>query len=137
MYLNHPLDSDNFDFKEFAEQNEEILRKLFIESLGIVPGPISSDQVVDERACLVTMAILARTESLNEGSDDEPIEVEIDETDPLILNLFDHVRDACVLMHLEQMGIAEKRGEGWDAWKLTEFGDQQFERGRRKRRGSV
>lgn len=125
MYVDHPLDTDCFDFNQFAESNMDILRKLFIESIALAPGSITNNAAVENRACLMTMAILARKETFREEA-----EVEFDENDPLVFELFDKVRTLSLLIHMEHMGITEKKGENWG---LTAFGEESYSRNQKKR----
>lgn len=123
MFNHHPLDVEFFDYNVFETENYASLKSLLKEVCEIVPGSWSNDDVVKERACLMTIAVYSDLSTFNSG--------EVEVADDLGDNeeaaaFFDKMLITCLYMHLEDMGIAERGPNG--GWRLTAFGRQHSAR---------
>lgn len=117
MYSHHPKETEFFDYHTFETENYDTLKALLKEICEIVPGSWSDDSIVQERACLMTIAINNDLTSFQGGV----IEIEDFEDDEKMAELFDKIMCTCLYMHLSDTGIAER---GRDGWRLTNYGKQ-------------
>jgi hypothetical protein len=119
MYTHHPKETEFFDYHIFETENYESLRRLLNEVCDLIPGSWSDDDIVQQRASLMTMGVYSNLDTFK----DESFEIDDDlETNESAAAFFEKMILTCVFMHLEDIGIAERGEEG--GWRVTNFGKQ-------------
>lgn len=121
MYTHHPLDVDDFDYDRFEAENYPILKSLIVQICDVATGSWSDDKVTQERACLLTLAVLGRVEDLGDLNE----EVAANQDDEIAEDFFQKAVITCMCSHLEDAGSMERCDGGW---RLTAFGEAQAKR---------
>ena len=124
MYVPHPIHDDFYSWDDFVEKNIDTIRSLWEQSKGIIPDSSNSQQSMEQRACVISMAVFHNLTTF-EGIDIHEYDFD-DEDETAMFEFFNQIFTLISFFMLHDQGVIDMDDD--NQIRFTNFGQKHVKR---------
>ena len=124
MYVPHPIHDDFYSWDDFVEKNIDTIRSLWEQSKEIIPDSSNSQQSMEQRACVISMAVYHNLTTF-EGIDIHEYDFD-DEDETAMFEFFNQIFTLISFFMLHDQGVIDMDDD--NQIRFTNFGQKHVKR---------